>query len=221
MLRSLRLLVPTLIAAVASPSLAVAQACLGNASFASNHMQVTGGLTSSDTFEELDAALVSGSNSVFAGIGVNSATYNGADGSLRIAGSLGYQVPLSAGGRLQACPLLRAEVGLPTNDFNGTGGELRTQRYGFGLAVGGPLVRGERWAIVPSVQAQVQRERWVVRGGIDPDDFTDTYALIGVAVGFVVNESLSVRPSMSIPSSAPFDEPVYGIGVSLNYGGRR
>src|SRR5690606_21019522 len=157
------------------------------------------------------------SNSVFAGLGVSSYSVGGGDPNLRIGGSLGYQVPVSASGRVQACPLLRATYGLPTDDYNGTGGELTTQSYGLGLAFGGVLLQRERLAPIPSDQASVQSDVWTIRGGLVPDDTADTYATVGLALGIVRNDALSLRPSVRLPMNAAFDEPLYGIGLSLNY----
>lgn len=221
MRRSIHHLLPAALLVATLPAAAVAQACLGNASFASNHLQMSGSYTFTDDFDELGAAFTSGSNSVFAGLGVSSHSFDGGDANLRIGGSLGYQVPVSASGRVQACPLLRASYGLPTDDYNGTGGKLTTQSYGLGLAFGGTLMQRERLALIPSVQATVQRDVFTVRGGLSPDDITDTYATIGLALGIVMNDALSLRPSLSLPMNARFDEPLYGIGLSLNYGRRR
>ena len=217
----LRRLLPVALLIGALPSVAAAQACLGNASFSTNHLQMAGGYTFTSDFDELGASFTSGSNSVFAGIGVNSYAVEGSDANVRVAGSLGYQVPVTASGRVQACPMLRASYGLPTDDFNGLGGELRTQSYGFGLAIGGALTQTDRFAIVPSVQAGVQRDVFRVRGGLLPVDDGDTYGVVGLGIGFVMNNALSIRPSVTLPVNAAFDDPIFGIGLSLNYGGRR
>lgn len=221
MRHSVRLLLPFATALVALPVTAAAQTCLGNASFAANHLQMGGTYTSVGDADELGASFVSGSNSVFAGLGVSSYSFDGGDANVRISGALGYQVPVSVSGRVQACPLLRASFGLPTTDYNGSGGDLTTQSYGLGLAVGGTLLQRERLALVPSVQATVQRDVFTIAGGLTPDDVTETYGTIGVALGIVMNESLSLRPSVSIPVNASFDDPIIGIGIALNYGRRR
>lgn len=221
MRRSIRLFVPALLMFVAVPATVAAQVCVGNASFAANHLQMSGSYTFTSDFDELGAAFTSGSNSVFVGLGVSSFSVEGGDPNLRIGGSLGYQVPVSASGRVQACPLLRATYGLPTDDYNGTGGELTTQSYGLGLAFGGVLMQRERLALIPSVQASVQRDIFTVRGGLAPDDVADTYATVGVALGIVMNDALSLRPSASLPINAAFDEWLFGVGLSLNYGRRR
>jgi hypothetical protein len=213
-------LLPALLLVSIAPAAAVAQACLGNGSFAGNHLQMNAAYVTVDEVDEVGASFVSGSNSVFAGLGVSSYSIGDGSSSVRIGGTLGYQVPVSTSGRVQVCPVLSATVGLPSDDFGGTGNEYRTQSFGFGVAVGGTLLRAERFALVPSLSAGVQRDVLTV-GGLPGADIADTYGTVGLALGFLFNDALSLRPSIRIPIGATFDDPVYGIGVSLNYGGRR
>ncbi len=220
MTRPSSLLLPALALTLAVPGAAFAQACLGNGSFAGHHMQMNAAYTTVDDVDEVGAALVSGSNSVFAGLGVSSYSIGDGSSSVRIGGSLGYQVPVSASGRVQICPVLSATIGLPSDDFGGTGNEYRTQSFGFGVALGGPVFRAERFALIPSLQAGVQRDVLNV-GGLAGADISDTYGSFGLALGLVFNEALSLRPSVRVPTGASFDDPIYGIGVALNYGGRR
>lgn len=175
----------------------------------------------SSDFEELGAGFTSGSNSYFGGLGISSYAFDGSDANVRLGGRLGSQVPVSASGRVQACPLLSASYGLTTKDYNGTGGDLHTQSYGLGLAIGGELMRSNRVALVPSVSATVLRDVFRVTGGLAPTDDQDTYILAGAAVGIVLSDALAIRPAVAFPINAAFDEPVFSIGLVLNYGGRR
>lgn len=198
-----------------------AQACFGNASFASNHLQMNGDVAFNKDVEELGASIVSGSNSAFAGLGVASSSVDGGDAIVAIRGNVGYQVPVNRARSVQVCPVLRASVGLPIKDYNGLGGELTTQSYGLGLNLGGELIRAERLALVPSLSVGVQRDVIRISGGTAPDAFQDTFAYAGLAVGIVVNRALSLRPSVTIPFEARLDSPIVGVGLALNFGGRR
>lgn len=193
------------------PSVAAAQTCLGNASFATNHLQLAGDMTAGDGADEFGLSFVSGSNTAFAGLGVGFISYSG-DQRLAVRGVLGYQVPATSSGSIQVCPVLRAGLG-----FGEDSGDISSQIYSLGLAVGGVMLRAERIALVPSVTLAMQHERF--------DDFganiTDEYGTATFALGIVLNESLSIRPSFLMPIGARFDEPILGISLSLNYGGRR
>lgn len=215
--------VPALVAVSLAfvPAVAAAQTCLGNASFATNHLQMSGDMTFGDGADELGLSFVSGSNTVFAGLGIGSLTYDGGDASLVYRGVLGYQVPATNSGSVQVCPTVRAGLGFGPDNFNGTGGKFSSQTYSLGLAVGGVLMRAERLTLVPSVALGMQHERFKIDGGLAPDEVTDEYGTATFALGVVLNESLSIRPSFLMPIGARFDEPILGISLSLNYGGRR
>jgi hypothetical protein len=58
-------------------------------------------------------------------------------------------------------------------------------------------------------------------GLISSGTVTETYGIAGAAVGVVLSERLSVRPSVSFPIGLDGADPVFGIGFALNYGGRR
>jgi hypothetical protein len=49
----------------------------------------------------------------------------------------------------------------------------------------------------------------------------ETYGLAGAAIGLLLNDRLSVRPSVSFPIGLDGADPIFGIGFALNYGGRR
>lgn len=197
-----------------------AQSCLGNASFAANHLQLNAGASTSSNYEQFGANFVSGSNTIFAGLGVGGTRYEGSDASLEARGMLGSQVPLGQSKSWQVCPVLNAMYGTGPDDFAGPGSELTTAGAGFGLAFGGELSRSESFAIVPSLQLGFQYERLNVEG-LGGETLTDTYGTMGLAVGFVFSNQLSLRPSVTIPTREGNDEPIFGISVALNYGRRR
>ncbi len=197
-----------------------AQSCLGYASFATNHLQLNAGATISSDVEQFGANFVSGSNSIFAGLGVGGTRYEGSDASLEARGLLGSQVPMGTSGRWQLCPVVNAMYGKGPDNFAFPGSELTSFGAGFGLAFGGELSRSETLAIVPSLQLGFQYERLSV-DGVAGDTFTDTYGTMGAALGFVFSNQLSLRPSVMIPTREGSNEPIFGISVALNYGRRR
>jgi hypothetical protein len=193
------------------PGALSAQTCLGNASFATNHLQLAGDITAGDGADEIGLSFASGSNTAFAGLGVGFISYTG-DGRLAGRGVLGYQVPATSSGSIQVCPVVRAGLG-----FGEDRGDISSQIYSLGLAIGGVMLRAERIALVPSVTLAMQHERFEDFGA----NITDEYGTATFAVGIVLNESLSIRPNFLMPIGARFDEPILGISLSLNFGGRR
>lgn len=218
-----------LIAALATfPAASGAQACLGNASFGTGHLQLAGDAQFAERATSFGVSIGSGSESVFANVGVGGVTYDDVEGStLLVGGTLGYQVTASAGGNAQMCPVFSAAYGMGPNDFGGSGSDLTVKNFSFGLALGGEMGRGGELVLVPAVSlafvyssasVDIPFGTRLVGGTISGDD---TYGLVGLTVGMVLNSQLSIRPSVSVPFGVDESNPIFGIGVTLNYGGRR
>ncbi len=197
-----------------------AQSCLGYPSFSANHLQLNAGASFASDYEQFGANFVSGSNTIFAGLGVGGTRNGGSNSSLEARGQLGSQVPLGQSARWQLCPVLNAMYGTGPDDLSLSGGDVTYSGAGFGLALGGELSRSETLAIVPSFQLGFQYERTNVEG-LGGATFTDTYGTLGVAVGFVFGNQLSLRPSVTLPTREGSNEPIFGVSVALNYGKRR
>jgi hypothetical protein len=197
-----------------------AQSCLGYPSFSANHLQMNAGASFSSDFEQFGANFVSGSNTIFAGLGVGGTRNTGSNSSLEARGLLGSQVPVGQSARWQICPVLNASYGTGPDDLALPGNDVTTAGAGFGLALGGELSRSETLAIVPSFQLGFQYERINIEG-LGGETLTDTYGTVGVGVGFVFSNQLSLRPSVTIPTREGSNEPIFGISVALNYGRRR
>lgn len=197
-----------------------AQSCLGYPSFSANHLQMNAGASFSADYEQFGANFVSGSNTIFAGLGVGGTRNSGSNSSLEARGLLGSQVPVGQSTRWQICPVINAMYGTGPDDLSLSGGDVTVAGAGFGLALGGELSRSETFAIVPSFQLGFQYERTNIEG-LGGDILTDTYGTMGVALGFVFSNQLSLRPSVTIPTRENSNDPIFGISVALNYGRRR
>ena len=217
-------LVRTLLVAalMAVPAAARSQTCLGNPSFSTNHLQLSADASFPATATAFGASIGSGSETVFGRVGIGGVTYDNSDGStLVIGGTVGYQVTSPTTRRFQICPVLSAAYGMGPKDFAGSGNDLRTTAFSFGLSAGGEFVRMDGFSIIPA--ASVGFAYWSSSVDAFGGAFStsDTYGLAGVTLGIVLNSQLSVRPSVSLPFGVDERDPVYGIGVTLNYGGRR
>lgn len=209
------------VAAFVAPAALQAQACLGNPSFSTNHLQVGAGASFDKSSTSFGGNFVGGSETLFAGIGLGGATYDGVEGStLTASGSLGFQVPLSSGSA-QVCPIASAVFGFGPSDFDGLGTDFSSRAFTFGLSAGAELFRSERVRLVPALSIGFAYAAGIFDGVGGQTTETDTYGLAGAAVGVVLSERLSVRPSVSFPIGLDGADPVFGIGFALNYGGRR
>lgn len=209
-------------AVLLSPAALAAQTCLGYPSFRANHLQLAGEALFDEDVTTFGAMFTSGSNSYFGGVGAGGATTDGVDGTtLLLRGQLGSQVPLSPGSAAQVCPILTAELGFGPEDIDGLGTNYSTRAFGFGLAFGGVMATTGTIALVPSVSAGFQYRAGIFDGVGGTTTVSDTYGTVGAAIGLLMNQSLSIRPSVTIPLGVENANPVFGIGVALNYGGRR
>lgn len=206
---------------LAAPSLAAAQACLGNPSFAKGHLQLGADVQVDKRSTAFGASFVGGSESVFGGVGVGGVTYDDLDGStLVLGGTLGYQVPISAGGA-QICPVLTASQGNGPSDFDGLGTDLRSRNFGFGISMGTTLARGARVSLVPAASVGFAFTQVDLSGPLISDTQTETFGTAGVALGILVSDALSIRPNVRFPFGLDNADPIFGVGITLNYGGRR
>ena len=208
-------------AACIAPSVLSAQACLGNPSFSTNHLQVNAGASFDPSTTTFGGEFVGGSETLFTGLTVGGATYDGISGATLLAGArAGFQVPVT-NGTWQVCPIVGAEVGFGPADLGGDRSDFRSRAFSFGLATGGELLRSDRIAIIPSLSVGFAYTGTTITGLLSTDTETETFGLAGAALGVVLNDRLSVRPSVSFPIGLDGADPIYGIGSSLNYGGRR
>lgn len=205
--------------ALALPAVATradAQSCLGYPSFATNHLQMNAGALMSSDVEQFGVNLVSGSNSIFAGVGVGGTRYDGSESSLDVRGVLGSQTK-SAGGRIQACPTLSVGYGFGPKDFGGAGIDANTLSAGFGLAFGAELSS----MLIPSLRIGYEYEQFRLSGGAS-ETMSDSFGTLAFALGFKFSEELVVRPSIGITTRDTDErEPTFGVSVALNYGRRR
>lgn len=209
------------VAAFVTPGALQAQACLGNPSFSTNHLQVAAGASFAPSTTTFGGEFVGGSETLFTGLTLGGATYDGISGGSLLAGlRAGFQVPVTSG-TMQVCPVVGAEFGFGPADFDGGGTDFRSRAFTFGLAAGGELFRSDRIAIVPSISMGFAYTGATTTGLIATVTETETYGLAGAAIGVLLNDRLSVRPSISFPFGLEGADPIYGIGFALNYGGRR
>jgi hypothetical protein len=218
--RTTALLATVLLAS--APLAAYAQTCLGSPSFADGHLQLTGDVATNDAATAFGIGIGGGSESVFGAVEGGGVTYDGFDGATMVVGGrLGYQVPVTATGSAQICPVLGANLGFGPKDIDGLGTDFSSRGLTFGLSLGFNAMRGASVALVPAVSAGFVYSAGIYDGSGGSATETDTYGQAGFTLGLILNDRLAVRPSVSLPFGLEGADPVYGIGFTLNYGGRR
>lgn len=219
--RSLTVACCTALLLAATPALASAQACLGAPSFSTHHLQINADVVGDNQTTTFGASFVSGSETLFAGLGLGGATYANANGSsLLVNGLAGFQVPLSVGGA-QICPVISAGAGFGPDDFDGLGTKFSSHAVSFALSAGGELLKSQSLTLVPAFSFGFVYQAAKYEETMSTTTETDTYVSAGATLGILLSERLSIRPNVTVPIGLDGAKPIYGVGFSLNYGGRR
>ena len=208
-----------LAAAVTAP--AAAQTCLGLASFSSGKMQVSGNGQFQDGANRFGAGFNYGMPAgIFAGASLSSTSYEAADASsLGIGANVGYQLTLGKSANIHVCPVAGFELGMgPDDDASETDASSQNANLGFSL---GTTLRGSpRMQIIPTVGLGLAYSKQKLEVASASSEFSDTYGQAQLGVGLVFNQSIAVRPSVSIPLGLDGSDPTFGVTVAYSFGSK-
>jgi hypothetical protein len=208
-----------LAAAVSAP--AAAQTCLGLASFSAGKMQVSGNGQFTEGANRFGAGFNYGMPSgIFAGASLSSTSYEAADASsLGIGANVGYQLTLGKSANIHVCPVAGFELGMgPDDDASETDASQQNANLGFSL---GTTLRGSpRMQIIPTVGLGLAYSKQKLEVASASSEFSDTYGQAQLGVGLVFNQSIAVRPSVSIPLGLDGSDPTFGLTVAYSFGSK-
>jgi hypothetical protein len=202
-----------LLAIVRSP--AVAQTCMGMASFSSGPVQVGGNAQFASGANRFGASVAYGMRGgIYAGADVGTTSYDGLDASIDFGANLGYQMQM---GKAQICPAASVSYDNgPDSDANGLNSS--TKSAAFGVNIGTPLGTS-RMQIVPNAGiGLVYSKAKVELTGFGSGEGSDTYGVAQLGLGMVFNQSIAVRPSVSIPLGLGNSDATFGVSVGFNFG---
>jgi hypothetical protein len=208
-----------LAAAVSAP--AAAQTCLGLASFSAGKMQVSGNGQFTEGANRFGAGFNYGMPAgIFAGASLSSTSYEAADASsLGIGANVGYQLTLGKSANIHVCPVAGFELGMgPDDDASETDASSQNANLGFSL---GTTLRGSpRMQIIPTVGLGLAYSKQKLEVASASSEFSDTYGQAQLGVGLVFNQSIAVRPSVSIPLGLDGSDPTFGVTVAYSFGSK-
>ena len=211
-----------LLAIVRSP--AVAQTCMGLASFSAAPMQVTANGQFSDLSNTFGATVGYGiPSSAYGNLGVSTTSVDGVDGSqLGIAARAGYQMALGKSRQVQVCPNASFGLGMGPND-DAAGVDQSGRSATVGLNVGTVMGANPRMKIIPSVGLSYAygKQKAEDDAGATLFEVSNSYGLAQVGVGIVLNQNISIRPSVDIPLGLEGSDPTFGLTLGYNFGGSR
>jgi hypothetical protein len=209
-----------LLAIVHSP--AAAQTCLGLASFSRAPVQMTGTGQFTQRMNSFGAGIAYGLQSgVWGKASVATTSIDGIESHpLSLGASAGYQIPVGKAQQAQVCPNASFTVGNGPDDaaadINGS-----SRQATVGVNVGTVLAGSNpRMKIVPTVGLSYAYLKNSAKDstGTSLFEIADSYGLAQLGVGLVLNQTISVRPSVDIPLGLEGSDPTFGITLGYNFG---
>jgi hypothetical protein len=210
-----------LLAIVRSP--AVAQSCLGMASFSSAPMQVAANgefSTPANTWGgSFSYGLPSG---IFAGADLSTTKFDGLDASsMGVGAHAGYELSMGKTGQFHVCPVASLKLGMGP-DISAANLNSSSTDINFGLQVGTQVGTNPRMRVLPTAGLGLQYSKAKAENTATnaTSELSNTYALARLGVGLVFNQNISVRPSVDIPVGLDNSDATFGVTVGYNFGSR-
>jgi hypothetical protein len=205
---------------------AAAQVCSGLASFASGALQVSGTAQFNDQAKTFGGGFAFGGRGAFGQVGVGTTSYDAFDGStFFFAGSAGYQVALDQKGVFHLCPMASIVHGSGPNniDYFGDGSlilDFSQTDLSFGLGFGVLPAQVGSTRVIPTVSFSVVNATVTGKDDVSgqSDSQSETFELLGLGLGIVFNQVITVRPGVSIPMGLDGASTTFGAIVSVNFG---
>ena len=206
---------------VTVPLAAEAQVCTGAASFSAGPVQIAAGVGISDGTKSYGARLGAGAaTGVFASAGIVRSEYDDVSGAgigLELEG--GYAIDLTPAKSIQFCPLASFDY-QSGPDVESTAGTITTSAHAVGLggSLGGVVPMAPTFDFVPFAGAQYV----ISRVSVSVPGFSSTesagYTAVDLGAGFVVNRTLTLQPSVSIPVGLDGGKATFQIAFAFNVG---
>jgi hypothetical protein len=217
-----RSLVVSLALLAIAKSPAVAQTCMGLASFSNAPVQVAGNGQFTNGINSFGGSLGYGMKSGLWGKAeIATQSIDNVDTHpMSFGARAGYQMPV---GRSQAqiCPTASFTVGNGP-DFDNLNNS--TQDATLGLSIGTVLGSNPKMKIVPTAGLSYAHSKLSAKDSVGTSlgSASESYGLAQLGVGLVLNDNISVRPSVEIPLG--FDagnDARFGLTLGYNFGSSR
>jgi len=210
-----------LLAIVRSP--AVAQTCMGLASFSNAPIQFTGNGTFSSGVNSFGATVGYGMQSgLWSNVGVQTLSIDGVESHpLSIGARAGYEAALGKSRtQIHVCPNASFAFGNGPDapDFNASTQDA-TLGLNFGTVMGGS---NPRMKIIPTAGISWAHSKISAKddAGTDLGSVSDSYGLAQFGLGLVMNQNISIRPSVEIPLGLEGSDARFGVTLGYNFGSK-
>lgn len=212
----------TLVAALAMvvvPRIAHAQTCLGLASFSAGTKQIAGTAEIANDAQAYTGTLTFGSLArAFVGLSGGTISHEAFEGNTTTIGvSIGLQIPVGTGARVQMCPGLGVAFGFGPDNIGGFGTDLSTRAEFFGLQLGVAGGGSSGFRVVPTAGAAIAHTKADFEGGMfSATDHSDVYGVFTFGIGLVMN-ALSIQPGVDFTAGLAGNDPSFTLVVALNF----
>lgn len=199
---------------VASP--AYAQLCLGAPTFRTAPYQVGIAASFTDGARGVEGTFAGGGETVFAGAGVSVVNFTDID--VRAAGAslfAGAEVATDSRNRVLLCPVV--QLGFLSGPDLGPV-DISSVTLQGGASVGVIAVETGDAMVVPFFGIAALYQRLNAEVGDNESSTSDTGGVANLGVGFIVNRTVGITPSLAIPFSVGSDDPVFTIRIAFNFG---
>ena len=195
---------------------ASAQLCLGAPTFRTAPYQVGIGASFTDGARGVEGTFAGGGESLFAGAGVSVVNFTDVD--VRAAGVsafLGAELATDTQNRVLLCPVV--QLGFLSGPDLGPV-DVSSMTLQGGASVGVVAVESGDTMVVPFFGLAALYQRLNTEVGDIDDSTSDSGGVANLGVGFIVNQTVGITPSLAIPFSAGGDDPVFTIRITFNFG---
>lgn len=194
-----------------------AQVCNGTPGVRAGNAILGAGYSKSDGANGFELTLAALGTQAFWRAGIGLVNYDAFSGStVVLGGSTGYQLPIGATGDAQLCPYVSGSLGFGPNDINGSGTDMSTQAIGAGISAGSIVLKAQYLSLIPSVDFGYMYSRAALKNGTNEISESETYGSLGIGLGIVLAQRLTIRPSITIPVGLKEAENVFGINMFLS-----
>jgi hypothetical protein len=200
---------------------AVAQTCLGLASFSQGHMQVSGNGQFTNGSNRFGAGFNYGLPAgVFAGGQISTTSFDGASSSsLGVGANVGYQMSVGKAANIHVCPTASLELGNGPDD-NALGINASSRAANVGFSLGTTMGANPRMKIIPTAGLGLAYSKLKLADATTTSEISDTYGQARLGVGFLFNQQIAVRPSIDIPLGLQNSDPTFGLTVAYSFGSK-
>ena len=134
--------------------------------------------------------------------------------------SAAYQGSLNQRGTAQLCPVARVGWAKGPNNINGTGSDYSENDLSLGLDAG--VIASsttQQVLVVPTASIAIARANTEFTGVLGPGSNSHTFTVLGLGVGFVFGQEVSVTPSVSRPVGLSGAATNFSVTVAFHFGG--